>query len=365
VSPRRRSLAFISLLAVGIAGCSHTDPLVLGPTGEEGPLDPTPPARLTYSIATDAWPGLTLDGTRLVYTFERAVGDPDRCLGVLPGGGGQRLAEVCPEIRADRDAMEHGAVSPGGRLAFTAHRGVTGGFSTVEAALYIAPVDSVAGATKVFDLISTPAGAPRRWDYLLDPVWLSETELAFIGTQVAYIPPAPFADPDTVYTGIDLATVRLDGGTPTITVVATVGNAQAMSYDPTAERFTFLRNDSVYTVPRTGGGETFVYALPEVAGEFGKSITGVASGGGRLWITWTRTVTVGTSSTLTSSTVSEVGAGGALTNLAVRERFVPSGGTPSDEGTWGRLSADGDGTRLVVEGLGGPTGNDLYLFELE
>lgn len=354
----------VALLAVHLTACGHTDPGTTGPSEPEGPLLPTPPARLTYSNATDAWPGYSLDGTRLVYTYERVAGDPDRCLGVLPGRGGQRLVEVCPPFRPLREGIEHGAVSPSGQVAYTLHVGNSGAFPSSSAALYVAPLDSLVGARKLFDLLATPPGAPRRWDYLMHPVWLSDTELAFLGTQVAFIPPIPFADPDTVYTQIDLATVRIDGGAPVITTLANVVDAEAMSYDPTVQRFVILRHDSVFTIARGGGAEAFAYALPDVPGEFGRSITGVAAGGGRIFLSWTTARTTGSQSALTSSVVSQLGAGGALVDLDVRERFVADGATVRDEGTWGRLTSSGDGRRLAAEGRGGTTGNDIYLFEL-
>lgn len=356
--------ASVALAALLVAGCSHSDPGVTGLDTSDGPLDPASPSRLTYSPITDAWPGYSPDGDYLVYTFERG-GSPDRCLGVLPGGGGQRVAEVCPEVRPAREGIEHGAVSPDGtRLAYTLHTGGTSdNFTVVTAALYVAPIDSVSGARKIFDLLVNPSGAPRRWDYLLDPVWIADDEIAFIGAQVSYVPPAPFADPDTIYTGIDLATVRIGGPTPVIDVIANISNAQALSYDPTVQRFTYLRDGAVYTIAR-GGSEQLAFTLPDAPGESGRGISGVAAGGGRIWITWITSMAIGTTTTRTTSSVSEVGAGGALVTLASRTREVAALGVISDQGRWGRLTAAGDGSRLAVEGLGGATGSDIYLISL-
>lgn len=354
----------VALAALLVAGCSHSDPGVTGLDTSDGPLDPASPSRLTYSPITDAWPGYSPDGAYLVYTFERG-GSPDRCLGVLPGGGGQRIAEVCPLERASREGIEHGAVSPDGtQIAYTLHTGGTGDhFPSITAALYVAPIDSVSGARKIFDLLVNPSGAPRRWDYLLDPVWIADDEIAFIGTQVAYIPPAPFADPDTVYTGIDLATVRIGGSAPVIDVIANISNAQALSYDPTNQRFAYLRDGAVYTTAR-GGSEQLAFTLPDVPGEFDRGITGVASGGGKLWITWTTSVGIGSTTTRTTSSVSEVTAGGSLVTLATRARVTDGFAVISDQGRWGRLTAAGSGSRLAVEGIGGPTGIDIYLISL-
>lgn len=347
-----------------VAACNHTDPTGVWPQPPQGPFDNTSPIRLTYSQGTDAWPGFSQDGQHITYTYERLTNDNDRCLGVLPGGGGSRVAEVCAGFlgeATDRDGYEHGALSSTGMLAYTRHSGNTGGATATAAALYVAPVDSLADERKVFDLIIT--SAPRGWEYLLDPVWVSEDELAFIGAKVDYIVLVPFAPPDTIYTGLDIAKVHIADGTPTVTLLATVNNASALAFDPSTDRFVFLRGDSLFTLPAEGGVPSFLFTLPESTTEFGRSIDGVAAGGGKVWISWTRTTQDG-STTRTTSSISEVGTGGTLTTLHARERTINGGITTSDQGTWGRIAASPDGSRVVAEGIGGPTGRDLFLLEV-
>jgi hypothetical protein len=357
----------MSLAALLLLGCSHSDPSGPFVPAEEGPLTDDVPARLTYSPGTDVWPNYSQDGNRLIYTYERGTADHDRCLGVLPSRGGQRVAEVCATGTGQnqlRDGFEHGALSNTGWLAYTKHSGNIGGPSVTQSALYVAPLDSLAGIRKVFDLGGIAPGAQNSWDYLLHPVWISDTELAFMGTRVEYIPPAPFADPDTVYFGLDIAKVRIDGGSPQVTVLASLNGADAMAYDPSAARFVFLRGDSLFTVPVTGGSATFYATLPETENEFGRGITGVAAGGGKIWITWIRTVQETVAIGVTTSSISEVSATGALTSLNDRERRVVLNSVTNDEGSWHRITAAPDGTRLAIEGQDTGGGYDVYLLEL-
>ena len=355
------------LLATILLACSHSDPAGSWLPPEDGPLVDGSPARLTYSAGTDVWPTFSQDGSRLLYAYELGTPDRDRCLGILPSVGGQRVAEVC-SVDANpgvRDGFEHGALSAGGVLAFTRHSGDIGGPTASSGSLYFAPVDALADAQKVFDLKTVVTGASRRWDYLLDPTWISDTELAFVGTQVAYIPPGPFLPEDTIYTGLDLAKVRLDGGTPEVTVLADLGNAQALAFDPTLSRFAFLRHDSVFTIAVGGGVPAFAFALTPEVDTYGHAIRGVAAGGGKLFIAWTSTQNTGSTSWRITHRVSEIGAGGALTTLAERQQFFAEGVLTSNEGTWQRLSASPDGTTLAIEGRYSPSGDDIYLLELE
>lgn len=359
-----RNAGFAAIL---LAACNHSDPTGSWPAPPDGPFDDNiVPTRLTYSTGTDVWPTFSQDGSQVLYTFEKLTPDNDRCLGLLPAVGGQRTASVCDVDTSPflRDGFEHGALSAAGVLAFTRHSGDIGGPTATGGALYVVSIDSLAGTTRVFDLKQQPAGAPRRWDYLVNPVWISENEVAFIGTQVAYIPPGPFLPEDTIYTGLDLAKVRLDGGTPQITVLADVSGATALAFDPVASRFVFLRQDSLFTVPSTGGTATFHFALPDNPGEPNLGITGVAAGGGKIWITWGSSRTTGTTSYVLTSRISEVGAGGGLTTLHARERFYADGILAQNDGTWERIAAAPDGSRLAIEGRNAPTGDDIYLLEL-
>jgi hypothetical protein len=350
-----------------LASCSHSDPTGVWPPAPPGPFGNEVPTRLTYALFSDLWPHFSATGDHIAYSYHRGTIDNDRCLGVLPGIGGQRVVSLCvTETGQDgrRDGVNHGALSGTGQLAYTIHTGNLGGFSATEAALWVAPMDSLAGARKVFDLQVIPPGAPRRWDYLLDPQWISDTELAFIGTEVEYIPPAPFQDPDTVYVGRDVATVRLDGNTPVITVLASLLNLDAMVWDASASRFVLWYASGVHTLPATGGTPALFYGLPDADVAQNGVITGVAAAGGKVWISWSRIIVISATVQRHESYISEVRSDGSRTDLNVRIRMTEFGLPFQDEGSWRRLSASPDGSRLVAEGIGGPNGDDLYLLPL-
>jgi hypothetical protein len=121
----------------------------------------------------------------------------------------------------------------------------------------------------------------------------------------------------------------------------------------------------VFTLPVTGGTPTPYFGLPESTVELDREVTGVAAGGGRIWIT--RRFAGGTppQQSRVRSTIEEVSPSGEMTTLAIRDRVEEVGvGIVKNEGRWVRIAATPDGQRLAVEGRFGPTGDDLYLFDL-
>ena len=92
--------------AVLLAGCSHSESFPTQPSLDDSPFTNADPIRLTYSADDDGWPVYSLTGTSISYRFERGLPDRDFCAGALPGGGGQRIAEVCAWDAGERNRAD-------------------------------------------------------------------------------------------------------------------------------------------------------------------------------------------------------------------------------------------------------------------
>lgn len=76
------------------AACGHTEPYTTAPINSDGPFAGAAPARLTYNSFTDSAASLTADGQGLMYLYT-GFANGDRCIGLMPTGGGSRRWELC------------------------------------------------------------------------------------------------------------------------------------------------------------------------------------------------------------------------------------------------------------------------------
>src|SRR5256885_8825838 len=94
-----RSLPRLALLL--FLGCDHGTPFATGTYGSDQPFTAGSPRRLTYNLGQDRAPAWLPDESGIVYSFERTDRpDRDRCLGILPPEGGQRVSTICDVVPA-------------------------------------------------------------------------------------------------------------------------------------------------------------------------------------------------------------------------------------------------------------------------
>ena len=112
-----------------LAGCGHGEPFAtIDPAPIEGPFSPATPLRLTYSPLPDVTPAWLPDGSGILYSATRGDRYNDRCLMVMPPGGGTALRAVCyePFTRPPQDSLRIIAwptMSPGGTLLYSSTTG--------------------------------------------------------------------------------------------------------------------------------------------------------------------------------------------------------------------------------------------------
>lgn len=357
MTTRPRAWCGLGLL---LAACSHSDPFAAAPTRLDEPLQAAPPVQLTYAAGANTQPGVGTDGGALTYSFVRGTPDRDRCLGVLPLGGGTRLRSLCwtaPGQDTLADGLEVGALAADGRLAFTHHASRSNGIVAAVAGLYLAGGLRAEDGERLLPLLTFQPAAQAAWDYLLDLTWSGPNELSALATDVAMINRCyPATCWDTTHVALHVA--RLDLGTRPIGVTATpvAPTVAGLAIDGSTGR-RFLRYPDRVTELLASGTEEVRYVPPTFPGQQGLRLTGLAAGGGRLYVTEAYTdVPPPNPNPGTPSHVSRL------------VRVID--GTASEvlrradaQGSLGRVSVDPTGRRVVFEGRQG-SARHLFLQEI-
>jgi hypothetical protein len=360
------------------AGCDHSDPFVTASPDRVGPFATSVPLRLTYSPGWDMQPAEAAGGGALVYVYDRRTPDRDRCIGILPGSGGSRVASLCAwefNEGGTADQLARPALRADGRLLFTRHFGRIISLTADSAAVYLTHVDSLPCARKVLALQRFPPGGDAAWDDLLDPVWLDTDQLLVVGARRQVLVPSccanctcprdpeRFAGPDTVTVGVHLARLRLDQPTPQITLLGDATDAIAMAHDAsTGDAVLAIQRalpddpwhepnaDTIVRIPATGGARTVVYGWPRPDGFYREHLHGVAAGGGRIFAS--RSYRRGSLASPVESDLFEVMADGTLRSIAKAPVW-----------RWGAIRLSADGRSLLAEGIDRTTSH-IYRVEV-
>lgn len=362
----------------GLAACGHSEPFTTADRTNDGPFAAARMVRLTYAPGGDIQPSWSPNGTRIVYSYIRGTPDGDRCLGILPIGGGTRQAEVCtPPLQGEgqRDAFTQGALDSDGRLVTNWHESAPTIRAPQAGAFLMTRADSVGGRMQLLPLLYSPPGTPRPWEYLLNPSWAGPGRIVALAAEQAVgswfldplKPPPPPLDTTvrasvvvellvdetparwSVLAPADWGTMlAIDRGAGLLYVVRATPRTPALNVD--AGRVA----DTVYRMPLTGGPPVPVHGAPRAAGEVVGGVVGLAAGGGRIFLSEQRgTSPAGIRPEGEHSRLIEVLPEGGIRTIDSRRM--------ADAGRWGRIAASPDGRQLVAE-LHTATGEaDLYL----
>lgn len=279
--PRLRPAPWILLAALA---CGHEDPVEPGSGGASGPLVPGYPTRLTFSPRYESTPFWLPDGSGVLHSFDRILSEQfDRCLGVLPGGGGSRNYEFCATSAGSvdsLDALEGAGVSPGGRLLYQWSRSAGTRVSPTWGALVLAtlaqPWDTLALTLVPYTL---PGGRVHGRIARVD--WLDEERAVYLGEEVLYPRACSNCTPDTVRIGREGVLVNLAGATPSLAIIPGTEDATSLAAAP-GSAFLYLTRPldaRVYRLPVAGG-------VPEQVYDFGALgvARDVALAGDRLYV---------------------------------------------------------------------------------
>jgi hypothetical protein len=360
-----------------LAACGHSEPFTTADQRNDGPFASTVPLRLTHADGADMHPAWSEDGSAIVYSYRRGTADGDRCLGVLPVGGGTRLAEICAlplEGEGLLDAYTHGAMDADGRLILNRHANLPTVPSPGEGEFLLTRADSVGGRTRVVPLLQTPPGSPAPWTYLLTPAWAGPGRVVAlaaeqtVGSWNPYIstPPRPF---DTTARASLIVEVLVDQRPVRWNTLAQTDWVTMLAVDRAAGLLYFVRStprnasevldaarlaDTVYRMPIDGGAPTPVYGAPRAPTELVGGVVGLAAGGGRLFIAELRGDDPPSLRPAgDTARLREILPDGTLRTIDARPIATA--------GHWGRIAVSPDGRQLVAELHTGTGQADLYL----
>src|SRR5829696_9834110 len=242
--------------------CEHSYQHVLAGPQAVTAASSTSPVGLTFNLADDRTPSWLPDGSGIIYSSERHDRiDRDRCLNVLPPGGGTVSASYCqlhPIHDDSTDLMESPAQHADGRLFY--HRIISwvGQQKLGASALVLASQEAPLQATLLQPL---PYTAPngRFHSSIRTPQWVGRDSVLYLAEQLFYEGSTFF--PDTFYTGLDAAILDLSGATPRFEVVPGTDYASAVdvSDDGRAIYYTLGGDSRVFQRDLSSGAVTTVY----------------------------------------------------------------------------------------------------------
>jgi hypothetical protein len=247
--------------------CGHEEPISPGTGGPTGPYQPGPPVRLTYADGYESTPTWLPDGSGILHSFDRVLnGAFDRCLGVLPAGGGSRTLEFCGASAGapdSLDALEGAGASPGGRLMYQWSQSFSTRTSPNWSQLVLASLDRPWNDTRL-TLVPYILPGGRTHARVARVDWLDDERAVYLGEDVLYPRACSNCIPDTVRIGREGVLVTVGPSGATLGIIPGTEDATSIAAAPDGA-FIYLtrRMDSrVYRLPLAGG-------VPELVHDFG------------------------------------------------------------------------------------------------
>lgn len=212
---------FVSYRAVAslllAAGCAHGDSFTYTYDGNDGPLDPGPPVRLTYSPREDQYAGWAPNGSGLVYTFvDAGSGSGDRCLGLMPPAGGQITVVRCSATDgADDSTDSYNEATPvdAAQYAWVELHTLRGRTVPDYGGIMLGALRQGSRPVKLTVIPYTAASGNVHYS-ASNLRRLSPTQLAYIGMDLVPRPPCLNCKPDTLVVWHEVMLLNTNGGAP-------------------------------------------------------------------------------------------------------------------------------------------------------
>ncbi len=221
----RRATTVLSL-GMLLTGCHHEAPFAPGGYGSDQPFATGSPRQITFNPGNDRAPAWLPDESGLLYS-RQVVSGSDRCLALLPPGGGRVEREICSPGSAISDStfiLTEPAAAADGRLAYV----VIVSAPTDKASRAALVLGTLADPAAAQPLLSFPFTAPDtvRLDEASQLRWLDAGSLAYLALHVGY---DSARSRDTVRTGAEIVRLELGGATPSMAVVPGTRDASSLA----------------------------------------------------------------------------------------------------------------------------------------
>ncbi len=247
-----------------LCACSHSEGyLAPDPTTSDSPYIDAPVLRLTYEPGMDLFPSWSPDGSLLIYTFQPAGrADRDRCIGILPHGGGTR-SEHCynaADGNGRTDALEWPALGTDGSLLYTHYISGIGDRIPERGVLRLGTPSDPFGGQQLMTLPATvgTTGFTR----IGQTAWTAPGRFLFIAQD--YLMLGNIANgnkKDTTYVGLALVQASLTPNGAQFSVVPGTDSAATFYISPASDSIYFTRYQDIrlYRVPMAGGNRETVF----------------------------------------------------------------------------------------------------------
>ena len=254
-----RGLAIVVLTG---AACAHSEPFETEGLDPNVPFSTESPIRLTFSDGDDRTPAWLPDQSGIIYSSERLdTPDHDRCLLVLPPGGGHVTRSVCTERLGSADStdrFESPAISTEGRIAFLR---AVGRIGLQKGPMLHLMLGDIANPERAREVRMIPYSAPsgQLHGHVSHLQWLSPTRLVYLGENLFY-EGSTFL-PDTFTTGLDIMRADIAGDAVTITAVpgTELASSVAAGGDDDTIVFTLGGDSRVYRQSLSTGAQSILY----------------------------------------------------------------------------------------------------------
>ncbi len=259
------------VLLLIVVACRQAEPFGATDPRESGPFSGGLPRQLTFNRGTDRMPSWSQDGRYLLYSYEdlsRSV--PDRCLGVLPAGGGSRVRSACQDLPAFADSLDafEWPAERGGQVAYLVASSGPLDDAPSRRALVLAPLDNLRLSRRLVRFpYNSSTGRPH--DLAISVSWLDATTIIYIGAISTVVRPCLNCRSDTLLLGQDLVRLDLRTAPPTREDIpgTYLANAAAPAPDGRSVYYTVAGDSRVFRRDLTTGavGEVHDFGLGRFA----------------------------------------------------------------------------------------------------
>ncbi len=265
----------LSALLLLTAACSHSEPFGPTPTASDGPFSQAAPARLTYNSFTDSAASLASDGNGILYLYTgRSNGD--RCIGLLPPGGGTQRWYHCDERAGAADSAKSfsaPALASDGRLLYLSALARRGRDAPDRTILWLADSALPLQRRALITFPINVGGQVLSW--LTDAQWIGPDQFIARAGLLSVARPCAQCSLDTTVTPAGIVRGTINPAGASLAFVTGAESAQVHALAENGAALVFMHNfTEVHRVPTAGGTATLVGVLPTT-----NSVTGLSCSG--------------------------------------------------------------------------------------